>query len=52
MKTITIHCTWKASIPVEVPDDYEWEGYISTLPEEALEQITASGPSTELVDWY
>ena len=49
---ITIHCTWKASIPVEVPDDFEWDGDLGSLPEEALDQITPSDPSTELVDWH
>jgi hypothetical protein len=49
MKEITINMTWRNSVTVEVEDDFEVPGNLSTFPEEVLEQMDTQG--AELVDW-
>lgn len=52
MQTVTFEATWRRSITVEVPDDFDLRGDFSTLdkvPEYILEQVDSNG--AELVDW-
>ena len=49
VKEITIHCTWRSSHTVEVPDDFEVPGNLSSFPPDVLEQMTPL--TAELADW-
>ena len=42
-------CTWKATLRIEVEDDFDPVDNLSQWPEEALDQITSE--TAELTDW-
>ncbi|WP_157497205.1 hypothetical protein [Leifsonia sp. Leaf264] len=49
-RTITITATWESvHHDIEVPDDFEYDGTLTSLPEDAQEQITSEVAS--LIDW-
>lgn len=48
-KVITVHMTWRNSVEIEVPADFEMPSTLDGFPEDALEQMDTAG--AELVDW-
>lgn len=48
-KEIDITCTWRTTVRVEVPEDFEVPSVLGDFPADVLDQMTSA--NAELVDW-
>lgn len=48
-RTVHVTVTFRGTIPVEVPDDWEYDGTLGSITEH--NDLDANDPSMELVDW-